>query len=278
MPRTRPSHPQSRRWSGLSSTVAARSLAGAGEAGDSGRVLERLRPLRDLIWPAACICCGAPGHTVCIPCALDIDARGDPRWHLPDPCPTSFPPTATWGDYDGALRRLVVAHKDEDRTDAAPLLAALLSRVIEITLDGLDRPVLVPIPSSRRSTRHRGRQPLLDVLTHCRLGRELPVVQALTQRRRVVDQARLDHRARRVNLQGAIEVRAGWAESLVGTDVVLIDDVVTTGATLAEATRAIIESGADGEVRSLCAATICATQRHDEADVTPDLPQPRVVD
>lgn len=224
-----------------------------------------LRALRDLVWPAACVACGTAGQTLCVPCALDVMRVRDPRWHAPDPCPTSFPPTVTWGDYEGALRRIVVAHKDEDRLDAARLLAGPLTEALTMALDGLADPVLVPIPSSSRSRRRRGRDPVVDIIGQVRLDHDVPVAPALRQRRRVVDQARLDHVARRGNLHSALGMLPGWSRVLSGRDVVLIDDVATTGATLAEATRAVLEApGGGGEVNSLCAAVICATQRRDE--------------
>ena len=221
-----------------------------------------LGALRDLVWPASCAACSRPGQRLCVGCARDVAGAGDLRWHSPDPCPTSFPPTATWGAYQGALKALVVAHKDGDRMDAARLLAEPLSEVITLALAGLDDPVLLPIPSAAASRRRRGREPLLDLLGQVRVTREVPVGPALRQCRRVADQARLDHVARRENLHGSMAVAPRWGSVLRGRDVVLVDDVVTTGATLAEATRAIIEDASGGrDVNSLCAAALCATQR-----------------
>lgn len=225
-------------------------------------MLTRLRPLRDLVWPASCASCGLAGQVLCVRCAASIAWLGAPGWHVPDPCPTSFPPTIAWGRYDGALRRLVVAYKDADRVDAGPLLAAPLGTVIGRALDGLERPVLVPIPSSAASRRTRGREPLLDVLRRVEVARPIPIVPVLHHHRRVRDQARLTHLERRDNLHGSLGVRPGWATTLRSADVILIDDVVTTGATLAEATRAILEHPEAGPVvSSVCAAVICATQR-----------------
>lgn len=224
-----------------------------------------LRPLRDLVWPASCIACATAGQSLCVRCAVEVAACGDPRWHSPDPCPTSFPPTVSWGDYEGALARLVVAHKDEDRTDAAHLLAVPLAEVIGIALEGLSRPLLVPVPSSSRSRRRRGRDPLLDIVRRVRLPQPVPVLPMLVQSRRVADQARLDHRERRENLHAAMALRPGWGPVLDGADIILVDDVVTTGATLAEATRAVLEDRFGGErADSVCAVAICATARREQ--------------
>jgi predicted amidophosphoribosyltransferase len=76
----------------------------------------------------------------------------------------------------------------------------------------------------------------------------------------VRDQAGLDHRERRANLAGSMAVAPGAESVLAGADVVLVDDVVTTGATLAEARRAL-HTGGTGGPRSVRATVICATAR-----------------
>ena len=227
-------------------------------------MLDHLRPLRDLVWPASCAACGVGGQLLCPACALDVGALGDVRAHAPSPPPPGFPPTLAWGNYDGALRRLVVAHKDEDRADAAPILAALLSDVVETALAGLAAPLLVPIPSSTASRRARGREPLLDLARMMTLSTPAPMVPALRLARRVRDQAGLGRLERGVNLDGSMAIVAGAEGLLDAADVVLLDDVVTTGATLAEAARALRPSAAESHpwrVRSVRAAVICATQR-----------------
>jgi len=85
----------------------------------------------------------------------------------------------------------------------------------------------------------------------------LVVAACLRPVRRLADQSRLDHRERALNLAGAYAVRARWADRVAGSRVVLVHDVVTTGATLAEAARAVRAAG--GQV--VGAATLAATSR-----------------
>jgi hypothetical protein len=73
-------------------------------------------------------------------------------------------------------------------------------------------------------------------------GTPARVAAVLRQRRAVADQAGLDARRRRENVAGALEVRAGGARLLDGGWVVLVDDLITTGASLAEAARALRET------------------------------------
>ncbi|MFN2318669.1 MAG: ComF family protein [Dermatophilaceae bacterium] len=223
-------------------------------------MLDPLRLLRDLVWPASCAACGAPGQALCAVCAIDIAGTGHLRAHSPTPPPPGFPPTLTWGSYEGALRRLVVAHKDEDRSDACSVLAELLADVVEAAIESLATPVLVPIPSSPASRRARGREPLLDLTRAMHLSATVPLLPVLRVVKRVRDQAGLGQDERRDNLDGSMAVVPGSESLLSGHDVLLLDDVVTTGFTLAEAARAL-RSGAPEPVRSVRAAVICATQR-----------------
>ncbi|NLW98068.1 MAG: ComF family protein [Actinomycetales bacterium] len=177
-----------------------------------------------------------------------------------------------WSSYDGPLRRLIVAHKDQGRGDLADVLAVVLSEVVELVIDGLERPVLIPAPSSPRSRRHRGREPLLDIARRMGLSSDVPLAPVVRLRRRVQDQAGLSHGERAGNLEGSMTVVDCGARLLDGADVVLLDDVVTTGATLNEMTRAVLEHGG-GSVRvsTVSAAVICATERTHTQDAAPGL-------
>lgn len=179
-----------------------------------------------------------------------------------------------WGDYAGALKRVIVAHKDEQRSDAARLLAGPLTDALELVLPGLANPVIVPVPSSTAASRRRGRDPLVDVVRQVRLSMRVPVARIVEVGAPVSDQAGLGQDARLENLAGSMRLlgsaasRAGGvAAMLLDADVILVDDVVTTGATLAEAARALCARSAWGvtagipAVRSVQAVTICATQR-----------------
>jgi predicted amidophosphoribosyltransferase len=104
--------------------------------------------------------------------------------------------------------------------------------------------LLVPVPSARRTVRARGHDPTRRIARAAagelrRSGTPARVLAVLRQRRAVADQSGLNSRQRLANLAGALEVAGGGAELLLSGPVVLVDDLVTTGASLTEAARVV---------------------------------------
>ncbi|WP_279628506.1 ComF family protein, partial [Streptomyces swartbergensis] len=108
--------------------------------------------------------------------------------------------------------------------------------------------LLVPVPSGQRAVRARGHDPARRIALAAagelrRSGVPARVLGVLRQRRAVADQSELNSRQRLDNLAGALAVVPGGARLLSGGPVVLVDDVMTTGASLAEAARAVRAAG-----------------------------------
>ncbi|WP_443735659.1 ComF family protein [Streptomyces hygroscopicus] len=123
--------------------------------------------------------------------------------------------------------------------------------------------LLVPVPSARRAVGARGHDPArrialaaAGVLRGGGCPAKVPAV--LRQRRRVTDQSGLDARQRLANVTGALGAVPGSGRLLVAGPVVLVDDVMTTGASLAEAARAVRAAG--GLV--IGAAVVAAPRAH----------------
>ena len=237
-------------------------------------VTEALCALTGLALPVSCAACGQPDEQMCRGCLDELDRClwfGGPRAVRPDPCPAGLPTVHAGGRYEGPLAAVVAAYKDDGRRDCAPLLGEILARAVDAGVascrpaaDVLVRhngPLLVvPVPSSRASVRARGDAPLAALAARAVRGfaaDEAVVADALRPRRRVADQAGLGARERAVNLEHSMAVAPQWAGAVAGAVCVAVDDVLTTGATLVEAARALRSAGAVGVV----GATICATQR-----------------
>ncbi len=212
-----------------------------------------LPDLLDLVLPRRCPGCDAAGRTICASCAhvLDCSVLGSVR---PDPCPPGLPQLTAAAAYDGVVRRLLLAHKEQGRLGLTASLGALLAGAVAAL--GLPPPlVLTPVPSTPAAVRARGHDHSwrLACAAAARLGPQVEAARLLVPARRLADQSGLDSAARAANLHGALHC----VGVPVGMPVVVVDDVVTTGATLVEATRALAAGGA--HVRGC--AVVAATQR-----------------
>lgn len=227
----------------------------------------------DLVLGGCCAGCRAPGRPVCPDCREALFAVPFRAW--PDPPPAGLAvPTAT-APYDGVVRELVVAHKEHGRFALARPLGTALALAVEAALtDGGRRAAwLCPVPSTRARVRARGHDPLGRLTRACahRLraaGYDVRVAAALRLTRRPDDQSGLSAQARSDNLSGAFAVRSRWAERLSDQPVVAVDDVLTTGATLAEACRALAVAG----VPVMASAVVAATPRRFMRSSLPVLP------
>ena len=222
------------------------------------RGTELLGALTDLVLPRRCVGCGAvpgagPGDPAGV-AALCGTCRpsGSPRAIRAGPVDVRAA-----GDYDDGLRRALLAYKERGRRDLTGALAALLAVAVDEVLAearaGPPRPVLVAPPSARAVAAARGGDHVLRLARragrHCRV-RACPGV--LRPTRAVRDSAGLGRADRARNLHGAM--RACRAD---GRTAVLVDDIVTTGATLREAWRALDAAG----WRVAGAAVVAATPR-----------------
>ncbi len=178
--------------------------------------------------------------------------------------------------YDEASRRMILGFKHADRTQAAPAFAAWMARAGSELVAGAD--VIAPVPLHyRRLLRRRYNQSAMLALLIGRGAGKAVAVDLLLRRRATPSQAGLNARERRRNLAGAIAVNPRRKAALRGRRVLLIDDVLTTGATVGACVGALLRAGA-GAVDVLTLARVVRPVRLDPAplDATA-LDQPRLL-
>ncbi|MFE7744487.1 ComF family protein [Nocardia sp. NPDC057455] len=202
-----------------------------------------MRTLLDLVLPAACAGCGRSGADWCADCAVTLAGPPVRVWPRTDP----GVPCWALGPYAGPARRAVLAVKERGRRDLAkPLGAALAGALAE--LRSPRRPlVLVPAPSRGMAARRRGGDPVLRSASVA--AQWLPdsrVVPLLRVGRGVRDSVGLTPAERARNLEGRVRTAPGpvadWGIP-ANAEMVLVDDVLTTGATACESVRALRRAG-----------------------------------
>ncbi|MGW3803160.1 ComF family protein [Streptomyces clavifer] len=225
------------------------------------------REIGGLVLPAACGGCGRPRTELCEECAAAL--TGVPRRVRPTPEPAGLPAVHAAAPYGNAVRAMLLAHKERGALGLAGALGGALAGAVGAGTgpwDGAGPLLLVPVPSARRATAARGHDPARRIALAAAAElrrRRVParVLPVLRQRRPVADQSGLGARERQVNLAGALVVASGARRLLDEGPVVLVDDLLTTGASLAEAARAVGAAGpsATGAATGLSAAVVAAS-------------------
>lgn len=223
---------------------------------------------RDLVLGSTCVGCARPGRLLCETCRDGLDVVPAPAWPSPVPPGLVSPWAAT--TYDGTVRALVIGHKEHRLLALARPLGALLAAAVAAAVRDL-APVaapilLVPVPSRPSTVRHRGHEPT-TALTRVaaaslrRRGLDVACRPLLRTRPGLADQAGLDAAARSANLAGALCCHPAALRRLARggrpVHVVVCDDVLTTGATAAEAQRALRAVG----LAPLAVVAVAATRR-----------------
>ena len=201
----------------------------------------------DLVLPLECGGCGAPSTRWCRACARQLAVKADEP-HLITPRVDPGVPVLSLGRYAGARREAIVAVKERGRADLiAPLAAALQAGLERLLMWGVvETPLtVVPAPTRRSAARRRGGDPVTRISRAATAGlRDVPdirVVQALRLRALVRDSVGLSSADRQRNIVGRIKITKP-VESLAGA-VLVIDDIVTTGATASESVRVLQIAG-----------------------------------
>jgi predicted amidophosphoribosyltransferase len=196
----------------------------------------------DLILPLECGGCGAPSTRWCEACAAALSVAAD-QPHVVNPRIDPQVPVFALGRYAGARRQAILALKEHGRGDlVAPLARTLAIGVHRLLTWGmLETPLtIVPAPTRRFAARRRGGDPVSRLATEAVAGHpDVIVVPALRMNALARDSVGLRPAARERNIAGRVVLR-GRAPS---TEVVIVDDIVTTGATASESVRVLRSAG-----------------------------------
>ena len=199
----------------------------------------------DLVLPLQCGGCGAASTRWCDACARELAVRPDEP-HLISPRVDPAVPVFSLGRYAGARREAIVAVKEHGRADlVAPLAVALRAGLIQLLTWGVvDVPLtIVPAPTRRWAAMRRGGDPVtrVAVAATARDG-GVNVVQALRTRALVADSVGLSSADRQRNIAGRVKVVRPINKT--AEEVLVVDDIVTTGATARESVRVLQTAGA----------------------------------
>lgn len=196
----------------------------------------------DLFLPAECGGCGAPSTRWCDACAGELSVAAD-QPHVVNPRIDPGVPVFALGRYANARRHAILALKERGRADLVdPLARALAVGVHRLLSWGIiDTPLtVVPAPTRRSAARRRGGDPVAR-LARAAVARHpyITVAPALRLKALTRDSVGLGTAARERNVAGRVVLRG----SPPRTEVMVIDDIVTTGATARESVRILSAAG-----------------------------------
>lgn len=211
--------------------------------------------LLDGLLPPRCASCHRPGFRWCPACQAAAPGLqpplchtcGEPRLqadrHACRACrahPPAFDQAAAWGTYGGTLQAAIQQFKFRRNTGLALVFAALLAETVQARGWPVDFILPIPLGAARRRERGYNQAALLARPLAAHLGCRYDG-RTLQRRRETRPQVGLSRAERRANVAGAFSARAG---QLTGRTLLVVDDVMTSGATLDAAAQALRAAGA----------------------------------
>lgn len=217
----------------------------------SVKIKERLL---EVLFPPRCLVCRrvvSPGEKFCRDCSWKLPKEPFLRvFSLPGSGQTGFRTAAPLG-YDGGFRKTIHRLKFRGKRGLAGPIGRLMAETAAHFREPFDCVAWVPMSKKKKRRRGYDQSELLARSAAETLG--LPVFALLEKVRETKTQHKLSRREREKNVKGCYGVSKDFSESVPGKNILLIDDIVTTGATLRECASMLYRAGA-GTVCGLCAA------------------------
>lgn len=202
-----------------------------------------MKSLAEIIFPSRCIGCSQLGISICSNCRKS--------WHPHIYKREIFVsginyPVISAVKYSQVASRVLLSAKESNQAAADELLMAAISNSLRFFVKNIGSGDLVPIPSRKSATRKRGRNFMQEIVNSVARPESRNTLDILHHLRTVKDQSQLNSQQRFSNLTGALCVSMN-SKKLVGRGnigpLIVVDDLITTGATLVEAIRALTSAG-----------------------------------
>lgn len=186
--------------------------------------------LQELVFPLRCLGCGSLHHELCRSCSRELEFHEFRSYVGKVPVFSSI-------RYGSKASHILLAAKEDGVRKADDILVAALGHSYRLALRAVGiRPVLIPIPHSRKALRKRGRDFVGEITDRLAMREGVPIRPIIQHNRKVNDQSLLDASSRFRNLSDAMSVIRPCGRPC---EVFLVDDLITTGATLGEAVRTL---------------------------------------
>lgn len=237
------------RWPAWLSRLAPAALSLPSQCGAC-----RAWPCRDVL----CQSCWQRFHHTprrCTGCALALPgiAAERPRCGQCLQHPPPWVQAHAWCDYSYPWQTLITHWKLGQQPGLARHLAGWMQQAPDIAQAVAQAELLLPIPLSSERLRTRGYNPAAQLVQHLGAARHKQLLTALVRTRDTPTQRGLTRAQRLRNLRQAFAVPQAQLAAIAGRHILLVDDVMTTGATFASASQCLLQAGA-GSVSVLCLA------------------------
>jgi len=217
----------------------------------SREIKEGVRPLVDLVYPPRCPSCGA---ATADQGALCVDCWGGLEFPKAEAASGGAHPSGIIAAtlYNDMSRGLLLKFKHGGKIALAPLLGKMIAS--RIHFEEGEEPLLIPVPLHRTRIWQRGfNQSAMLARELAKAGKGELIVDALIRQKRTPSLGNMSADKRKSVLAGAIAVRPGAMQAIKGRQVILVDDVLTSGATSDACIEALLGGGA-ASVRLACFA------------------------